>query len=116
MPTYVYACKSCEHRFEQYQSFSEDSLTTCPECQQSTLRKVFDTVGIVFKGSGFYSTDSQSSSQGSTAAKSSSTGGSGSSESSGASASEGSGSASDSASSGSSASTKSTADTSGSAA
>ena len=61
MPTYVYACKSCEHRFEQYQSFSEDSLTTCPECAQEALRKVFDSVGIVFKGSGFYSTDSATS-------------------------------------------------------
>lgn len=61
MPTYVYACKSCAHRFEQYQSFSEDSLVTCPECSQNTLRKVFDSVGIVFKGSGFYSTDSASS-------------------------------------------------------
>ena len=59
MPTYVYACKSCAHRFEQYQSFSEDSLVTCPECAQDALRKVFDSVGIVFKGSGFYSTDSQ---------------------------------------------------------
>lgn len=58
MPTYVYACKNCGHRFEQYQSFSEDSLTTCPECAQEALRKVFDSVGIVFKGSGFYSTDS----------------------------------------------------------
>ena len=58
MPTYVYACKSCGHRFEQYQSFSEDSLRTCPECAQETLRKVFDSVGIVFKGPGFYSTDS----------------------------------------------------------
>lgn len=61
MPTYVYACKSCGHRFEQYQSFSEDSLTTCPECAQEALRKVFDSVGIVFKGSGFYSTDSATS-------------------------------------------------------
>ena len=61
MPTYVYACKSCGHRFEQYQSFSEDSLTICPECTQETLRKVFDSVGIVFKGSGFYSTDSATS-------------------------------------------------------
>ena len=42
MPTYVYACKNCGHRFEQYQSFSEDSLTTCPECAQEALRKVFD--------------------------------------------------------------------------
>ncbi|MGO1480610.1 MAG: FmdB family zinc ribbon protein [Brachybacterium sp.] len=61
MPTYVYACKNCGHRFEQYQSFSEASLTTCPECTQDTLRKVFDSVGIVFKGSGFYSTDSATS-------------------------------------------------------
>lgn len=61
MPTYVYACKNCGHRFEQYQSCSEDSLTTCPECAQEALRKVFDSVGIVFKGSGFYSTDSATS-------------------------------------------------------
>ncbi|WP_270409770.1 FmdB family zinc ribbon protein [Brachybacterium paraconglomeratum] len=61
MPTYVYACKNCGHRFEQYQSFSEVSLTTCPECAQEALRKVFDSVGIVFKGSGFYSTDSATS-------------------------------------------------------
>ncbi|MCT1438025.1 FmdB family zinc ribbon protein [Brachybacterium paraconglomeratum] len=61
MPTYVYACKNCGHRFEQYQSFSEDSLTICPECAQEALRKVFDSVGIVFKGSGFYSTDSATS-------------------------------------------------------
>lgn len=61
MPTYVYACKNCGHRFEQYQSFTEDSLLACPECAQDTLRKVFDSVGIVFKGSGFYSTDSATS-------------------------------------------------------
>ena len=61
MPTYVYACKSCAHRFKQYQSFTEDSLRTCPECAQDTLRKVFDSVGIVFKGPGFYSTDSATS-------------------------------------------------------
>lgn len=71
MPTYVYACKSCAHRFEQYQSFSEDSLVTCPECAQDALRKVFDSVGIVFKGPGFYSTDS-STSGASTASSSSS--------------------------------------------
>ncbi|ATG52332.1 FmdB family transcriptional regulator [Brachybacterium vulturis] len=61
MPTYVYACKNCGHRFEQYQSFSEDSLRACPECTQDALRKVFDSVGIVFKGPGFYSTDSSTS-------------------------------------------------------
>jgi putative FmdB family regulatory protein len=61
VPTYVYACKNCGHRFEKYQSFSEDSLTLCPQCHAEALRKVFDSVGIVFKGSGFYSTDSASS-------------------------------------------------------
>lgn len=72
MPTYVYACKSCGHRFEQYQSFSENSLATCPECTQDTLRKVFDSVGIVFKGPGFYSTDSAASSSSSATSGSSS--------------------------------------------
>ena len=89
MPTYVYACKNCGHRFEQYQSFSEDSLTTCPECAQEALRKVFDSVGIVFKGSGFYSTDSATSGA-STVGGGSSSDGAGSS----ASPSEGSGSSS----------------------
>ena len=72
MPTYVYACKNCGHRFEQYQSFSEDSLTSCPECAQEALRKVFDSVGIVFKGPGFYSTDSTTSGASTTASTSSS--------------------------------------------
>lgn len=100
MPTYVYACKNCGHRFEQYQSFSEDSLTTCPECAQEALRKVFDSVGIVFKGSGFYSTDSATSGASTMSGSSSSDGASGSS-----SPSEGSGSSS---SAGSSASGSST--------
>lgn len=60
MPVYVYQCKNCEHLFEQHQSFSEDALKTCPECQQDTLRKKFNTVGVVFKGSGFYSNDKSS--------------------------------------------------------
>lgn len=59
MPTYQYACTQCGHAFEQYQSFSEDSLTVCPECR-GELRKVFNSVGVVFKGSGFYKTDSRS--------------------------------------------------------
>ena len=58
MPTYQYACTACDHAFEQFQSFSEDSLTVCPECQ-GRLRKVFNAVGVVFKGSGFYRTDSR---------------------------------------------------------
>lgn len=59
MPVYVYACSNCGHRFEQQQSFTDDSLTICPECS-GALRKVFNSVGIVFKGSGFYRTDSRS--------------------------------------------------------
>lgn len=61
MPTYQYACTACDHRFEAVQSFSDDSLTVCPECG-GPLRKVFSSVGIVFKGSGFYRTDSRGSS------------------------------------------------------
>ena len=59
MPTYQYACTECDHAFEQFQSFSEDSLTVCPRCE-GRLRKVFNAVGVVFKGSGFYRTDSRS--------------------------------------------------------
>jgi putative FmdB family regulatory protein len=59
MPTYQYACTECGHTFEQFQSFSEDSLTECPECA-GKLRKLFNAVGVVFKGSGFYRNDSRS--------------------------------------------------------
>ncbi|WP_300007611.1 FmdB family zinc ribbon protein [Pseudonocardia sp.] len=59
MPTYQYACTACDHRFEAVQSFSDASLTVCPTCT-GALRKVFSSVGIVFKGSGFYRTDSRS--------------------------------------------------------
>jgi len=62
VPTYAYACTACKHRFEIVQSFSESSLTDCPKCQ-GRLRKLFNAVGIVFKGSGFYSTDSRKSSR-----------------------------------------------------
>ena len=58
MPTYAYACKDCTHAFDIQQSFSEDSLTVCPECG-GNLRKKFNSVGVVFKGSGFYRTDSR---------------------------------------------------------
>ncbi|MDP9820288.1 FmdB family zinc ribbon protein [Nocardioides massiliensis] len=61
MPTYQYACTECDHAFEQFQSFSDDSLTVCPQCE-GRLRKVFNAVGVVFKGSGFYRTDSRGSS------------------------------------------------------
>jgi putative FmdB family regulatory protein len=58
LPTYQYSCTECGHFFEQFQSFSEESLTVCPECE-GRLRKVFNAVGVVFKGSGFYRTDSR---------------------------------------------------------
>jgi len=57
MPTYQYACTACDHQFEAIQSFSDDSLTICPECK-GEIRKVYTAVGVVFKGSGFYKTDS----------------------------------------------------------
>ena len=60
MPTYEYACKSCGEHLEIVQSFKDDELTTCPSCE-GPLRKVFGSIGIAFKGSGFYKTDSRSS-------------------------------------------------------
>ena len=57
MPTYHYACTACDHEFEAIQSFSDDSLTQCPQCK-GEIRKVYTAVGVVFKGSGFYKTDS----------------------------------------------------------
>lgn len=71
MPTYQYACTDCDHAFEQVQSFTEDSLTTCPQCE-GRLRKVFNAVGVVFKGSGFYRTDSRKDSKASSATTTSS--------------------------------------------
>jgi putative FmdB family regulatory protein len=61
VPTYQYRCTACDHAFEQFQSFTDDALTVCPECG-GRLRKVFNAVGVVFKGSGFYRTDSRSTS------------------------------------------------------
>ncbi|HEV7826685.1 MAG TPA: FmdB family zinc ribbon protein [Mycobacteriales bacterium] len=58
MPTYQYACTECGHDVEAVQSFTDDALTECPECK-GRLRKVFSPVGVVFKGSGFYRTDSR---------------------------------------------------------
>ncbi|MDI6099834.1 zinc ribbon domain-containing protein [Actinoplanes sp. NEAU-A12] len=59
MPTYQYACTECGEHLEAVQSFSDPALTECPNCQ-GKLRKVFNSVGIVFKGSGFYRNDSRS--------------------------------------------------------
>jgi putative FmdB family regulatory protein len=58
VPTYQYACTECGHSFEEHQSFTDDALTECPTCG-GRLRKLFNSVGIVFKGSGFYRNDSR---------------------------------------------------------
>ena len=71
MPVYEYRCRTCDHQFEIQQSFSDDALTVCPECE-GELRKVFAPVGITFKGSGFYKTDSRSGSGGSSSSSTSS--------------------------------------------
>ncbi|RAU96999.1 FmdB family zinc ribbon protein [Mycolicibacter senuensis] len=71
MPTYSYACTECSNRFDVVQAFTDDALTTCEECN-GRLRKIFGKVGVVFKGSGFYRTDSRDtgkSSNGSSSAK-----------------------------------------------
>lgn len=62
MPIYTYRCSECGTQFERQQSFSEPSLRTCPKCGEEGLSKVYTPVGVVFKGSGFYSTDHRSSS------------------------------------------------------
>jgi len=58
VPTYSYACTECDHKFDEVQAFTDDALTTCPQCS-GRLRKLFNSVGVVFKGSGFYRTDSR---------------------------------------------------------
>ena len=58
MPTYSYACTECDNKFDVVQAFSDDALTECPQCD-GRLRKLFGKVGVVFKGSGFYRTDSR---------------------------------------------------------
>jgi putative FmdB family regulatory protein len=58
VPTYSYACTECGHRFDAVQAFTDDTLEACPRCS-GRLRKLFGSVGVVFKGSGFYRTDSR---------------------------------------------------------
>lgn len=67
MPTYQYQCTDCGEPLEIQQSFTDDALTVCPVCE-GRLRKVFNAVGVVFKGSGFYVNDSKSKSTSSTPA------------------------------------------------
>ncbi len=63
MPVYVYHCNSCGTQFEKYQKFSEEPLKICPECGKKTIHKVIvSPVSVIYKGSGFYSTDHRSSS------------------------------------------------------
>ena len=63
MPTYTYRCRECDHEFDVRQRMSDDPLTECPVCG-GLVRRVVRSVGIVFKGSGFYVTDNRSSSNG----------------------------------------------------
>ena len=62
MPVYTYRCESCGVQFERQQSFSDAPLKVCPECRKKSLKKVISPVGVIFKGSGFYSTDHKSAS------------------------------------------------------
>ena len=66
MPTYQYRCRDCSHDLEVVQKFTDASLTECPHCR-GDLRKVYNAVGVVFKGSGFYATDSRNKNTASTA-------------------------------------------------
>ncbi len=94
MPTYSYACTDCDDRFDAVQAFSDDALTTCAKCS-GRLRKLFNSVGVVFKGAGFYRTDNRESAKKSSAERSESSGSSGGEKSDGAGKSEKSSSAPD---------------------
>ncbi|MFI6980565.1 FmdB family zinc ribbon protein [Embleya sp. NPDC050154] len=107
MPTYQYQCTACGEGLEAVQKFTDDALTECPACQ-GRLRKVFSAVGVVFKGSGFYRTDSRGSSTSSTPAATPAAASSSSSSDSGGSSSSSSGSSSSSSSSSSSGSSGTT--------
>jgi putative FmdB family regulatory protein len=71
VPTYSYACTECDNRFDAVQAFTDDALTSCPQCT-GRLRKLFNSVGVVFKGSGFYRNDSRDSAKSTSKAESSS--------------------------------------------
>jgi len=64
MPVYTYRCENCGVQFERHQSYTDEPLKVCPECRKKALRKVISPVRVVFKGSGFYSTDHKSPSGG----------------------------------------------------
>ena len=67
MPTYEYECRKCSHTFEQFQSMSEEPLKICPKCGGKVRRLIGGGTGIIFKGSGFYVTDSKKASSAATA-------------------------------------------------
>jgi len=106
MPTYEYRCKDCGEHLEVVQAFTDDALTECPNCG-GDLRKVFGSIGISFKGSGFYKTDSRSGSSSKSKVSSSSSSSSDNGDSSSSSSSDGSSSSSSSDSSSSSSSSSS---------
>nr|WP_245189961.1 FmdB family zinc ribbon protein [Leucobacter exalbidus] len=87
VPTYAYRCADCGHAFDIYQSFSDDALSVCPECE-GKLRKVFGSLGVTFNGSGFYRTDSRAGNSAAKPSSSSSSSSSGSSSSSSSSSSD----------------------------
>ena len=62
MPTYEYACTKCSHTFEVIQSMNDKPLSRCPECKSSVRRVINGGIGVIFKGSGFYTTDNKKSS------------------------------------------------------
>ncbi len=70
MPIYTYRCENCGVQFEREQSYSDEPLKICPECRKKSLKKVISPVGVIFKGSGFYSTDHKSPSGGSSSSTS----------------------------------------------
>ncbi len=70
MPVYTYRCESCGIQFDRHQSFHDEPLKRCPECNKNSLRKVYTPAGIVFKGSGWYATDHRSPSGANRASKS----------------------------------------------
>jgi putative FmdB family regulatory protein len=112
MPTYEYRCRECGEHLEIVQAFTDDPLTVCPACE-GPLRKVFNSVGIAFKGSGFYKTDSRSGSSASSSGSSDAGAGSSGGTSESSSSSDG-GSSSSSSDGGSSASSSGSGDSSGS--
>jgi putative FmdB family regulatory protein len=63
MPIYEYVCKECGHKFEKMQPITSEPLKECPNCGKSTIQRVFQPVGVIFKGSGWYITDSRNSSK-----------------------------------------------------